>query len=57
MQILNHQKVAGSAMAGLRTGPTGTQASMNIPKGVVVGKTLKKVGNEVYLHCMRQFYC
>jgi hypothetical protein len=56
MQML-HQKVAGSAKVGLRTGPAAAQASMNTPKGFVAGKTLKKVCNSAYPPCMRHFYC
>lgn len=57
MKMLSHQKVAGSAKFGLRTGPTAAQASMNTPRGFVAGNALKKVGNEAYLPCMRHLYC
>jgi hypothetical protein len=55
--MLAHQKVAASAMVGLRTGPNAAQASMNSPKGFVAGKALKKVKNDAYAPCMRQLHC
>jgi hypothetical protein len=57
MKVFSHQKVAGSAKVGLRTGSTAAQASMHTSRGFVSRNGLEKVGNQAYLPCLRQFYC